>query len=104
MMKNDDIEEENKNIVQENNKIEGENNTNDDGIVNLGYEKLDDDMKSILKKPPGYAIYSNINEINVKIALEGCIDKMHWDNLKDPNNSVENVNKSSENYFDREST
>ena len=74
------------NANKENKADEGNSKENQD-IVNLGYDELDDNMKSVLQKHPGFTVYKEVKESNIEIAAEECLVKVKYDIMSKEANS-----------------
>lgn len=74
-LSNTNKEAENLKSVKENDLVSNKK------IINLGVENVDTDMRSILEKPPGYAVFRRVRESSVEVAIEESFAKMRYDDI-----------------------
>ena len=61
--------------------IAGENFDNEPR--NLGFANMNQNMRKILEKHPGYTLYKRIKEVDIELSAEECIQKGRWKNLEE---------------------
>ena len=77
-----------KSLVENNinlDKKSSDENTNNNNVLNLGAETVDEDMETILTKPPRHTVFRKITKNEIEISTEESLTKMRYDDLNKQN-------------------